>query len=69
MFYNNSNTVSEPIMLWSDGAAWKELAETQKKLLETLEHRLAKAQAENVELRVEVRLLRERCMELEKKKE
>jgi predicted transcriptional regulator len=63
----DDDVVNDAMILVSDGRAWKELAETQKKLLEAQEHRIVKQDEEIRDLKAEVRYLRERCMELEKK--
>ena len=62
-----TDTVNDAMIMVSDGRAWKELADTQKKLLEALEHRILKQDEEIRDLKAEVRYLRERCLELEKK--
>lgn len=66
--HSHSDTVHEPMYLYNDGRAWKELAETQKKYIEALEHRLVKEGEERKELEAEVRWLRAKVMELEKNK-
>jgi hypothetical protein len=64
----DDDVVNDAIVLYSDGRAWKQLAETQKKLLEALEHRIAKQDEEIKDLEAEVRFLKGRCLELEKEK-
>ena len=63
----HNDTVHDAIYLYNDGRAWKELADTQKKLLEALELRIAKQEEELKELKAENRFLLGMVMELEKK--
>ncbi len=63
----DDDIVNDAMIMVTDGRAWKELADTQKKLLEAMEHRLAKQEEELKELKAENRYLLGKVMELEKK--
>jgi len=51
--------VEEPMILYSDGNAWKQLSESQKKLLDRIEEENRKLREENQRLEGENRALKE----------
>ena len=54
-----SDKVEEPMILYSDGNAWRELSETQKKLLERIEKENETLKEENQKLKSENKALKE----------
>lgn len=54
-----SDKVEESMILYSDGKAWKELAETQKKLIERIETENSELKVENEKLKSENKTLKE----------